>query len=150
MEGPAMNKSIDIKPGDWVLGFRESFMPYEDSIAGAVERFQTRGAGWEWARAEQMMYVVQAADVKPKTFWGVEGKRRWRCYVIAVLPDEASALALRDRLHSIGEETSARVEKEALRLVAPIEKRERSKALAKIRASLPHLFPSVAEGGSAA
>ncbi|WP_404861844.1 hypothetical protein [Georhizobium sp. MAB10] len=145
-----MTNSIDIKSGDWVLGFHESFMYHEDSIEMAVERFQTRGCGWDWAPAHKLMYVVPAEVVKPKTFWGVDGERRWRCYVIAVLPDEASALALARRLHAIGEEASARVENEARRLLAPIEKRERAKALVKIRAALPHLFPSAAEGGPAA
>jgi hypothetical protein len=135
-----MTTLIDIKQFQWVLAFDQPFGPYHRTLPEQVELFISRGGGWESCRATEIFLVHQVQRVMPKTYQAVGGRRFDRYLVIAALPSEDEAKALRDELYSIGAKASDDIEQEMYRLIAPFAEARRDAARKDIHAALPNIF----------
>jgi hypothetical protein len=143
-----MSAFVDIKPGQWVLAFHQSFGPYYRSMQETLEGLAFK----HWMdsfRKEEIFFTIEVAKVMPSTFIAVgsvsyirEGARIPRAQVIASHRSEADALALRDKLFAIGAETGEAIEKEMYRRIEKFAARKRAAAERKIHRLLPHHFRS--------
>lgn len=144
-----MTHPIHIEPGQWVLTFDEHYGPFNRNFQEHVERFSSRGGGWEGHRKAEIFHVLKVKDVMPKTYTfedptpGVRSylkTRQNRFLVIAVGSTREGMIALRDKFFAIGVETSGRIEKEMYRRIEKYAAREDEKAVKKIHKLLPHIF----------
>jgi hypothetical protein len=138
---------IDIKPGQWVLGFHMPYGPYDDKPLSEVLEGYAFLHWMDSREKDEVFFVLQVAKVMPKTFIASgssrlsdEGERLPRGNVIGAFKSEADAIALRDRLFAIGEETGDKIEKEMYRRIEKFSQREQAKSLKKIHRLLPHHF----------
>lgn len=136
-----MTALVQMQPGEWALAFDQPYFWPDDDMAAHLERFARRGGGWDRHLADEMFVVHQIADVKPKTYFAVGDRRRHsRIYVFATAQSAAAAAVLRDKFFAIGVEADEAIEKEMYRLVEPFAVKKHAEALAKVHATLPHIF----------
>jgi len=144
-----MTKLIDIKPGQWVLAFCESYGPMFRAMPEHLEMFARRGGGWDSHRATEIFHIHRVSNVKPKSYFADERidhpfafrkERLWRCYVIAAGSSKESMIQLRDKLFAVGVETSDQIEAEMYRRIEKFAARKRAAAERKIHRLLPHFF----------
>ncbi|ACP24912.1 hypothetical protein NGR_c11270 [Sinorhizobium fredii NGR234] len=136
-----MTALVQMQPGDWALAFDQPYFLPEFEMAAHLERFARRGGGWDSHQASDIFVLHQISEVKPKTYFAVGDQRRHpRNYVFATGQSEKAMLALRDKFFAIGVEADGSIEKEMYRLVEPFARQKRAEALAKVHATLPHIF----------
>lgn len=144
-----MTKLVPIEPGQWVLAFDEHYGPYNRDFQEHLERFSSRGGGWDRHRKAEIFHILNVKDVMPKTYTFEEPatagrsylkSRQHRSLVIAAGATREEMIALRDKFFAIGVETSGRIEKEMYRRIEKYAAREDEKAVKKIHKLLPHIF----------
>nr|WP_278376687.1 hypothetical protein [Brucella anthropi] len=141
---------VDIKPGQFALVFQQPFGPYDRTLPKHLERFVSRGGGWDTFRASELFEIHIVCSVAPNTYKGhlddaelmeISFPRRYpRSHVIAVGKTVKEVMAIRDRLFNIGAIADSRIEQESRRLIAKFEADERAHALTHIHELLPHVF----------
>jgi hypothetical protein len=152
-----MSQFVDIKPGQWVLAFPQPYGLWDETtMQEHMERFSSRGGGWDSHRVDEIFAVIQIQKVMPQTYLPIgrsrlirEGERQYRVNVIAAGKTEADMLRLRDKIYAIGKAADDRIEAERYRRVQKFADREHTKALKKIHATLPHIFSTPTKGETA-
>ncbi|MDG3577146.1 hypothetical protein P7F60_12160 [Rhizobium sp. YJ-22] len=141
-----MTPFIDIKPGQWVIAFYGSYFFPGSDMGEWLERFVSRGGGWDNARATDIFSIHMVEAVRPKTYLADGGLRFSRDRIVAALESNADAVILRDRFFAIGHSADDQIDFAVDRLARPVRRRVYAKALKEIHEILPHIFKS--EGSS--
>jgi hypothetical protein len=148
-----MTALVDMKLGQWALAFAQEYYFPGSDMAEQLERFATRGAGWDSHLAPEMFLIHRVESVAPKTYQASEslGSKRWRAqpagryyrlHVMRAFSSPEAAIALRDKFFAIGSDADDRIEAEMYRRIEKFADREHGKALKRIHKLLPRFFGS--------
>jgi len=138
-----MTSIVQVEPGQWVLAYKPEFGPHpvHRTLHQALENLQYGGSGYDCLRESwQQFDIVQADRVMPKTVLTSDGVRIHRDLIVAAAGSAGEVEALRETLFGIGHAADRAIEEETQRLIAAFERKTRADALARVHASLPHIF----------
>lgn len=136
-----MTEFVTLKSGQWALAFQQPYFFPGSDMKEWLEKFVSRGGGWESHRATEIFDIHHVERVAPKTYWHVGGGRFPRENVIGVFEIQQDARDLRDEFFKIGVAADDQIDFVVDRLARPIRRRVYALALKEIHACLPHIFP---------
>ncbi|MCK8779064.1 hypothetical protein M0654_03600 [Rhizobium sp. NTR19] len=139
---------VDIKPGQWVLAFYEPFGPNSLTLAEHLERFTSRGGGWDCIPSNEIFHLYRVSRATPKTYHVDEMDTHLRAYVtktqyrgnVIAAGTKDEMTELRKRFYAIGKEADDQIDFAVDRLARPVRRRVYAKARKEIHKLLPQHF----------